>query len=183
MRPSERVPTSEWVKVRTRPVVVLAVREISYGVMKTRAGNMGWSPGDIIIRSVDVGDYPCKASTFNQTYEIIDPQKETEMTSGPHVNVLEMPRYKCHKEVYALKIADVQYEPGGGAMIVPAEAGYAPFRVDAEFMRKHSPQIGGYYVVYEDGYTSFSPAEAFETGYTKAEGSGHGSGNRAASSH
>ncbi len=27
-------------------------------------------------------------------------------------------------------------------------------------------EVGGYYVVYEDGYKSFSPAGAFESGYT-----------------
>lgn len=36
-----------------------------------------------------------------------------------------------------------------------------------EYMNKHQPQIGGYYVKYADGYESFSPAEAFESGYTK----------------
>jgi hypothetical protein len=34
-------------------------------------------------------------------------------------------------------------------------------------MFKHKPEVGGYYVVYKDGYRSFSPAEAFETGYEK----------------
>ena len=28
-------------------------------------------------------------------------------------------------------------------------------------------KVGGYYVVYEDGYKSFSPAEAFESGYKR----------------
>jgi hypothetical protein len=28
----------------------------------------------------------------------------------------------------------------------------APFAVDAAYMRKHDPQIGGYYVQYDDGY-------------------------------
>ena len=32
---------------------------------------------------------------------------------------------------------------------------------------KHDPQAGGYYVVYADGYQSFSPAQAFEEGYTR----------------
>ena len=41
------------------------------------------------------------------------------------------------------------------------------FKVDFEYMHKHKPQVGGYYVVYKDGYKSFSPAEAFETGYEK----------------
>jgi hypothetical protein len=29
------------------------------------------------------------------------------------------------------------------------------------------PQPGGYFVVYKDGYKSFSPAKAFEEGYTR----------------
>jgi hypothetical protein len=30
---------------------------------------------------------------------------------------------------------------------------------------KHKPEVGGYYVVYKEGYKSFSPAGAFEEGY------------------
>lgn len=85
----------------------------------------------------------------------------------------EMPRYKCHKEVWALKIADIKWdgqgegrETDGTAMITPAESGYAPFKVDFKFMSKHSPKVGGYYVVYKDGYKSFSPADVFEDGYS-----------------
>jgi hypothetical protein len=37
---------------------------------------------------------------------------------------------------------------------------------------KHAPHVGGYFVQYEDGYTSFSPAEAFESGYVRATGPG-----------
>lgn len=88
----------------------------------------------------------------------------------------EMPRYKCHKEVWALKIADIKRhneddqnaETDGSAMITPADEGYAPFRVDHAYMSKHKPEVGGYYVVYKDGYKSFSPAEAFEDGYSLA---------------
>lgn len=86
----------------------------------------------------------------------------------------EMPKYKCHKEVHALKIAKIIFdselacgrETDGSAMIYPIEDGYAPFRVEAEYLRKHNLQVGGYYVVYEDGYESYSPAKAFEDGYT-----------------
>ena len=89
---------------------------------------------------------------------------------------IEMPKYNCHKQVWALKIAgikrnnedDPNAETDGSAMITPAEDGYAPFRVDHEFMRKHKPEVGGYYVVYKDGYKSYSPAQAFEEGYTRA---------------
>lgn len=86
----------------------------------------------------------------------------------------EMPRYLCHKKVWALKIAAIEYprrdpdqESDGSALIVPSEDGYAPFAVDGQYMGKHKPKAGGYYVVYDDGYKSFSPAEAFESGYTK----------------
>ena len=84
----------------------------------------------------------------------------------------ELPKYRCHKEVWALKIADVidPTEPGnesdGTRIIVPENSRYAPFRVERDFIRKHNPQAGGYYVQYQDGYTSFSPAQAFEEGYS-----------------
>lgn len=90
----------------------------------------------------------------------------------------EMPKYKCHKEVWAVKIHSIERdadkakledrETDGSAVIVPAED-YAPFRVDHEYIRKHNPQEGGYYVVYKGGYKSFSPADAFEDGYSLAE--------------
>jgi len=90
----------------------------------------------------------------------------------------EMPRYNCHKQVWALKIAAITFdsdeaqktnrETDGSATITPAEEGYAPFKVDRNYVRKHNPQVGGYYVVYKDGYKSYSPAQAFEEGYTPA---------------
>lgn len=79
----------------------------------------------------------------------------------------EMPRYKCHKRVWALKIQGIsRSEETGRALIYPVELGYAPIEVTEEYLQKHQPKSGGYYVVYEDGYKSFSPAEAFESGYT-----------------
>lgn len=81
----------------------------------------------------------------------------------------EMPRYRSHKEVWALKIASISgvSELDGSVAITPADEGYAPFRVDAAYVQKHSPQRGGYYVVYDGGYKSWSPADAFEGGYTR----------------
>ena len=82
----------------------------------------------------------------------------------------EMPKYECHKKVWALKIDAIEFEANsaedGTAIIRPADDGYAPFVVSREYMDKHKPEVGGYYVVYEDGYKSFSPAGAFESGYT-----------------
>lgn len=83
---------------------------------------------------------------------------------------MEMPRYKSHKIVWAFKIKTIDdhgERPDFAATITPEDGGYAPFQVDQDYMNKHKPQVGGYYVVYKDGYRSFSPAEAFEDGYTK----------------
>ena len=87
---------------------------------------------------------------------------------------IEMPKYKSHKEVWALKIKSIvrdgegeNRESDGSAIITPEEEGYAPFRVEGDYLHKHKPQVGGYYVVYKDGYKSFSPAEAFEEGNTR----------------
>lgn len=92
---------------------------------------------------------------------------------------MEMPRYQSHKQVWALKIKAITHnsvlahltgnDSDRSALITPADEGYADFRVDAAYLRKHDPQVGGYYVVYKDGYKSFSPAEAFEEGYDKIE--------------
>lgn len=103
------------------------------------------------------------------------------MNNELNVASKEMPKYQCHKQVWALKIKSILYDspktqdlPNGGqvaecgrsAELTPEESDYAPFRVDENYISKHNPQVGGYYVVYPDGYKSFSPSYAFEDGYT-----------------
>lgn len=79
----------------------------------------------------------------------------------------EMPKYVCHKEVWALKISEiVEGGKGNEVLLKFSEDGYAPICVDFDWYYKHKPQAGGYYVVYQDGYASFSPAGPFESGYT-----------------
>lgn len=82
----------------------------------------------------------------------------------------EMPKYQCHKKVWALKIKGISLPLNEAG---DAELGfYEPFQsilMPREWLDKHSPEVGGYYVVYEDGYKSFSPAEAFEQGYTEID--------------
>jgi hypothetical protein len=82
-----------------------------------------------------------------------------------------MPRYRCHKEVRAFKIKQVVSSACrgscGGYLLVPEDESLEPQRVGEVFFRKHNPQAGGYYVKYADGYDSYSPAKAFEEGYTQ----------------
>ena len=72
-------------------------------------------------------------------------------------------RWKCHKEVWGEKIVDIVLSPAG-PHILKFDGRFVP--VSDEYMHKHNPQVGGYYVIYDDGYESFSPAKAFEEGYT-----------------
>src|SRR5947209_6231328 len=87
-----------------------------------------------------------------------------------------MPLYNCHKQVFALKIKAILNpneglpDDDGERVVTFSDPGYeaAAWVLDAEYMGKHKPQAGGYYVVYKDGYKSFSPAQAFEEGYSLA---------------
>lgn len=78
--------------------------------------------------------------------------------------LIELPRYQCHKKVSALKIANVVPSPRG-MLIGFDDQRYAPHEVSEDWYYKHDPEVGGYFVVYEDGYQSYSPAAAFEGGY------------------
>lgn len=96
------------------------------------------------------------------------------MQSEPTTSA-EMPLYKCHKQVRALKIEEVTlHDPEGsnpplefaGGFIFPENKSYPPIPITAEFWHKHKPQPDGYFIQYADGHTSYSPAKAFEEGYT-----------------
>ena len=78
-----------------------------------------------------------------------------------------MPRYQCHKKVWALKITGICPQNEDGTTDLLVEDGFRPIIVSAEWILRNSPHVGGYWVQYEDAYTSFSPALAFEEGYTR----------------
>lgn len=81
---------------------------------------------------------------------------------------IEMPKYKCHKEVWALKIKSIN-EKGSGYELVFEDNKYAPIMVGQAWVESKYAQSGGYYVVYKDGYSSYSPADAFEDGYARIQ--------------
>ncbi len=79
------------------------------------------------------------------------------------------PRYQSHKIVEAFRIGRIEVHPQWGQQHVlhPANEELPPVTVTDEYLNKHNPQIGGYYVRYPDGYESWSPAKPFEEGYTE----------------
>lgn len=87
----------------------------------------------------------------------------SERDDGP---TMEMPRYQSHKKVWALKIEAIEDAGDAGYRLTPADHRYAKFTVDASIVSRYMPVPGDYYVVYDDGYKSISPAKAFEEGYT-----------------
>ena len=89
---------------------------------------------------------------------------------------MNLPAYKCHKIVHALKIKailkpqrPIDQEDDGERILTFSDEGVEGLAlgVDHAYMRKHQPQPGGYYVIYEDDYRSFSPAATLEAGYTR----------------
>jgi hypothetical protein len=85
----------------------------------------------------------------------------------------ELPLYTCHKKVRALEIRTIgnySYEPSPEARLVRevvfADPDYPPLKLDESLFARYVPMPGDYYVVYEDGYASFSPRTVFLEGYT-----------------
>lgn len=96
--------------------------------------------------------------------------------SGPKPSVQHprnygIPRYKCHKEVQAARIKAITNNFRGiilqSMTLTFEEPGAKPETVSAAWAERNDPRVGGYFVVYVDGYTSFSPGKAFEDGYTR----------------
>ena len=74
-----------------------------------------------------------------------------------------MRKYLCHKTVEAFKIeAIIRFAIDGVTLEGSGISRIVPF----SWIAKHSPKVGGYFVKYEDGYTSYSPPDVFESGYT-----------------
>ena len=90
-----------------------------------------------------------------------------------------LPNFKSHKVVRAARILGIENPPGvSDSPYLRLDSGntepsfFVP--VDQEYLDRHKPQVGGYFVVYDDGYRSWSPAKAFEEGYTPLDAEGGG---------
>ena len=84
--------------------------------------------------------------------------------------LFELPEYRSHKTVRAAKIKDIgELNPGNMTRNLALEVNgktEVMMYVPEDIIKKHDPVAGWYIVLYKDGYASFSPAEAFEEGYT-----------------
>lgn len=92
-------------------------------------------------------------------------QQENQLPQTP------MPAFISHKRVWALKIAKVHVDEDGQGIALVFEGNHFAMRAFTSSQLEHKPipEAGMYFVQYEGGYFSFSPADAFEKGYTPAE--------------
>lgn len=83
----------------------------------------------------------------------------------------ELPMYQCHKQVRALRIAAIEIHQDLSATIAPIDAGYAPFKTRPGWAERFQGNESdpGVYVVYEDGFSSWSPSAPFDAGYSLIE--------------
>lgn len=81
--------------------------------------------------------------------------------------IQEMPKYRSHKEVWALKISVMEFAEDGTGRLSFEDDSYEPIEIP-NFREKFNGDYDdtGYLVVYKDGYKSWSPTKAFEEGYT-----------------
>lgn len=78
---------------------------------------------------------------------------------------VDLPLWKCHKVVGASRILYVERYLDRARHRLVLECGVRVGVPDA-WAAKHKPAVNGYFLLHEDGYESYSPAEAFEAGYT-----------------
>ena len=86
-------------------------------------------------------------------------------------DLMLLPRWRCHKVVRASRISSIRIArddepevPGDQRQRLVLECGVVVPVTKDLVARKH-PAEGDYFVVYDDGYQSWSPALAFEDGY------------------
>lgn len=79
-----------------------------------------------------------------------------------------MPLYVSHKEVHALEISGLgDYGPDGRVITFTDGSSRT---IKREVFARYTPAPGDFYVVYRDGYESFSPRQEFLDGYTVRPG-------------
>lgn len=82
--------------------------------------------------------------------------------------MIDWPEYESHKVVRAARIAELIYDRPDGdvvsVVVVPEGGEPEEFTPTEQSMLKHA-KVGGWAMLYPDGFRSVSPAKAFEDGY------------------
>lgn len=83
-----------------------------------------------------------------------------------------LPAYICHKKVRAARILEVVLDnvdpPLMGTLLleIPGQPIYQ-HRIAAGWIERHQAEIGGYFLQYEDGYTTYCHGNSFESAYSQ----------------
>ncbi len=91
----------------------------------------------------------------------------------------DWPRFRSHKNVRAVKIISTGSGAGAGLIRAALESGQSVVLDTTLNPQFRDVESGGYLVAYADGYMSYSPAKAFEDGYSRLddmETNAHGQG-------
>ena len=83
----------------------------------------------------------------------------------------DWPKYESHKVVQAAKIIVVDDRPTGRIILVRVDGTddeLEQFEPSVPGMAEKA-EVGGWAMLYPDGFKSISPARAFEEGYTRVE--------------
>jgi hypothetical protein len=83
-----------------------------------------------------------------------------------HVNPLTraIPTYQSNKTVQALKIAHLIANPRGIELHF-VDQRFVPMQIASVWVTEHNVMEGGYLIIGDGGYPSYSPAAAFEATY------------------
>jgi hypothetical protein len=82
----------------------------------------------------------------------------------------KLPQWKFKKQIWADKIINVRFIPKGDCKIMwELESGERIAVSNDLLCRGTSTPIGGYYVLFDNGYEGWMPADVFEAGYIKVE--------------
>jgi hypothetical protein len=98
------------------------------------------------------------------TAEVQMDEQSTVPTAPP--KAMGFPAYLSHKVVWALPIAEIEETRLTVAHPDPMTP-WVSFDDPRFFAGDRKPQVGDMLVIYEDGYVSWSPKDAFEAGYTR----------------
>lgn len=82
-------------------------------------------------------------------------------------NKRNLPEYQSHKIVQAAEIKGIEFRDQNKSAIIATDHGIIETQPNFRERFKGNESDLGYYVLYADGYESWSPKVVFEQGYTK----------------